>query len=251
MTKLIFLGTSSAIPDERHENTYFLVNGENRKVLVDCGNNPIGRLQQAKQNAIDITDLILTHFHPDHVGSVPNFLMSNWLLRRNHLLNIYGLEYTLERFIKLMELYDWESWPNIFPTKFHYVPEKEMAPILESDELTIHASPVPHILPAIGLRIECRKSGGVAAYSCDTVPCNEVVRLGQGADFLIHEATGAIFGHSSAAQAGEIAKKAGVNTLFLIHYQTGNLDSRVLVNEAEKTFQGPVYLAEDLMEVEL
>lgn len=251
MTKLVFLGTSNAIPDEKHENTYFTVVGENKRVLIDCGNNPIVKLQQAGLNVFDITDLIITHFHPDHVGSLPNLLMGSWLLGRTSVLNIFGLEQTLERIQKIMAIFEWEKWPDFYPINFRPVSENGIAAIIESEELTIHTSLVHHILPAIGLRIECKKSGGVAAYSCDTEPCDEVVRLGCGAKYMIHEATGEGFGHSSAAQAGETAWKAGAKNLYLIHYPTGSFDSKVLVSEAERTFQGPVHLAEDLMELEL
>ena len=67
------------------------------------------------------------------------------------------------------------------------------------------------------------------AYSCDTEPCDEVIRLSEGVDVLIHEATGESLGHSSARQAGEIAKKlklAGC-TLFII--QQVNLQKATLL----------------------
>ena len=77
------------------------------------------------------------------------------------------------------------------------------------------------MIPTIGIRVECKKPGRVLAYSCDTEPCEQTVRLSEGADILIHEAGGASFGHSSAEQAGEIAAKAEVGKLYLIHYPTG------------------------------
>ena len=249
MPKLIILGTSNAIPDEHHENTHMALIGEKRTVLIDCVNNPIIRLRQAGLDFNQLTDLILTHFHPDHVSGVPSLLMNSWLLGRRQPLDIYGLSYTLERLEKMMDFYDWATWPDFFQVNFQPVPEEEMVSVLESDEFRIYSSPVHHIVPTIGLRVEFKQSDRVLAYSCDTEPCQEVIKLASGADVLIHEATGASFGHSSAAQAGTIARQAEVGHLYLIHYQTGDFDAHSLVPQAEKTFNGRVSLAEDFMEL--
>jgi len=251
MTKLIFLGTSNAIPDERHDNTHLAIVTEKRRVLIDCGNNPIIRLKQAALELCDLTDLVLTHFHPDHVGGVPLLLMDSWLMGRTKPLEIYGFDSTLDRINKMMDFYEWRSWPNFYPVKFHSVPERELAPVLSSPEFHMYASPVHHILPTMGLRIEFSMTGKAAAFSCDTEPCEAVVRLGKRADVLIHEATGVTFGHTSAAQAGEIAQKAEAKSLYLIHYRTGDFDPRSLIDEARQNYHGPVYLAEDFMELEL
>jgi len=249
MPKLIILGTSNAIPDEHHENTHMALLGENRTVLIDCVNNPIVRLRQAGLDINRLTDLVLTHFHPDHVSGVPSLLMNSWLLGRRQPLDIYGLSYTLERIEKMMDFYDWATWPDFFQVNFHPVQEIEMAPVLEGDEFRIYSSLVHHIVPTIGLRVEFKKTDRVLAYSCDTEPCQEVIKLASGADVLIHEATGASYWHSSAAQAGTIARQAEVGRLYLIHYQTGDFDAHSLLPQAEQTFNGPVSLAEDFMEL--
>jgi ribonuclease Z len=106
---------------------------------------------------------------------------------------------------------------------------------------------VHHFIPNIGLRVEFAVSRKVMAYSCDTEPCEEMVRLSEKADVLIHEATGETPGHSSARQAGEIAKKAGVGSLYLIHYPTGQYASGDPVAEARAVFPGKVVQAKDFM----
>lgn len=102
MPKLIILGSSNAIPDARHENTHMVIVGEQRTVLVDCVSNPILRLQRAGVEFDNLTDLILTHFHPDHVSGVPLLLMNMWLMGRRRSLSIYGLHHTLDRIEGLM-----------------------------------------------------------------------------------------------------------------------------------------------------
>jgi ribonuclease Z len=250
MLKLIFLGTSNAIPDETHENTHMVLVGETRTVLIDCVDSPILRLQKAGVNFHDLTDLILTHFHPDHVAGVPQLLMNMWLLGRRRPLNIYGLHYTLDRVERLMGDYGWEDWPDFFPVAFYRLPAQEMVTVLDNEEVRIFSSPVHHMIPCIGLRVEFKQSNKVLAYSCDTEPCTEVVRLAEGADVLIHEAAGALLGHSSAAQAGDIARQAEVGMLYLIHYPTGSFATGAPLSEAEKCFEGPVALAEDFMVLE-
>jgi len=248
--KLLILGSSSAIPDEQHDNTHMILLDQNRTVLVDCAGNSALRLSQAGVDSHQIKDMILTHFHPDHVAGVGPFLMNTWLGGRKELLDIHGLAHTLDRTEMMMEYYDWATWPRFFGVNFHRLPEQELVPVISCDEYRIYSSPVRHIIPTIGLRFEFPGSQKVLAYSCDTEPCPQVERLAAGADVLIHEATGATFGHSSAAQAGAIAREAGAKSLYLIHYHIHGVDLERLVGEAREAFGGPVSLAQDFMELE-
>jgi ribonuclease Z len=246
MQKLIVLGTAHAVPDENHENTHFAIIGEERRILVDCVGNPVVRLKQAGIEIDKLTDLFLTHFHPDHVSGVPSLLMSMWLLGHSDPLHIYGLHHTLDRVEKLMGFYDWAQWPDFFPVIFHRLPAETMTLALE-DEFVIHTSPVAHLIPTIGMRMESSKTGNVIAYSCDTQPCDAVVELAAQADMLIHEATGQFEGHTSAAQAGSIAARAEVGRLYLVHYDP---EDATLVIQAQEEFPGPVTRAEDFMSID-
>lgn len=250
MAKVIILGASNAIPTRDSENTHMVIVGDERTVLVDSVSNPILRLEQAGLDFNELTDIIVTHFHPDHVSGVPLLLMDMWLMGRKKPLNIYGLHYTLDRVEGMMGFYNWSDWPEFFPVVFHRLPSREMTTVLDCPDFTIHASPVHHMIPNIGLRVEFPRSGKSMAYSCDTEPCEEVVRLSAGADVLIHEATGAEPGHSSAAQAGAAAAKAEVGELYLIHYPTGRFANGDPVAEASTKYQGGIKLAKDFMTLE-
>ncbi len=247
MPKLVILGSANAISDSQHENTHMALLGRERTVLIDCVSNPLVRLQQAGLDHHQITDVILTHFHPDHVSGFPLLVMNMWLLGRKQPLNVYGLHHTLQRVEALMDFYEWNKWPKFFPVVFHHLPQVENLAVLECAEFEIRASPVRHLVPTIGLRVYFPAQDKTLVYSCDTEPCPAVVKMAAGADVLIHEASGAGLGHSSAAQAGSIAREAEVGRLYLIHYPTRGAATAQLVPNAQRTFGGPVALAEDFM----
>lgn len=250
MTRLIILGTAAAVSDEQHENTHLALIGEERLALIDCVGRTAVRLHALGVDLThQLTDLILTHFHPDHVSGVPSLLMTSWLEGRTQALNIYGLPYTLDRLQTMMGLYRWDTWPNFYPVNFVPIPETPMSLVMACAEWRIHASPVQHIVPTVGLRIT-PAHGRIVAYSCDTEPSPAVVELAQQADVLIHEAAGRSFGHSSAAQAGQVAAEAGAGELLLIHYPP-KIDAAQWESEARQSFNGPVSLAQDWMEIPL
>ncbi|GIV63754.1 MAG: MBL fold metallo-hydrolase [Bellilinea sp.] len=250
MDQIIFLGTANAIPAIGRENTHLLIRHEEEAILVDCAANPIVHLQRGGVNFEQINHLILTHFHPDHVSGAPLFLMDLWLLGRKKPLFIYGLEHTLSRLQAMMELYEWRSWPRFFPLEYRIISEVEGAALLQLDGLEIISSPVRHLLPTIGIRITFSDIQKIVVYSSDTEPCESVVRLAEKADVLIHESAGHSIGHSSARQAGEVARKAGVKSLYLIHYPA-NITREKLLQEAQAAFDGDVFVCEDFMGIDL
>ncbi len=246
MGQVIILGSANAVPGENHDNTHLLAVSQQHTVLIDSGNNPLQNLRKAGVDPNDLTDLILTHFHPDHVASAPLLLMDLWLLGRARSLVIHGLKNTLDRMEAMMNLYDWRTWPNFYPITFHRLSNEELTPVIEGDDLAIFSSPVKHMIPTIGLRMVFQNPNEVIAYSSDTEPSQNTVRLAQGADILIHEATGESLGHSSAAQAGQVAAEAGVKSLYLIHYDDEGIRGK-LAQDAGQYYTGPVSLATDFL----
>jgi len=251
MTKLTILGTASAIPDESHYNTHMAIQSEQGVILIDCPGTTILRLKKGGIDPNELTDLIITHFHPDHTNGIPLLLMHLWLLGRQAALNIHGLKHSVERIKTVMDLYDWHRWPDFYPVSFKVIPDQELSQVLETDDLKIFSSPVCHLLPTIGLRIQLSSSKKVVTYSSDTEPCPTLFNLARDADILIHEATGETVGHTSPTQAGQIASQAGASRLILIHYPVNQVSPPDLINLAKQTFQGEVTVAEDFMEIEL
>jgi ribonuclease Z len=262
MSRLIILGSAAIVPSIEHDNTHMILQGEESNILIDCGSNPIARMRKVGIKYNDLTDMILTHFHPDHVVGVPILLNNMWLLgqqagRQRGALRVYGIHHCLNRVEELMLAMGWDEWPDFFPVAFHKVLERDNQLLLENNDFRITSWPVKHYVPTIGIRVENQRNGFVTAYSCDTAPTESVCELGRNADLFIHEAAASKsdIGHSTARQAGETAKQAGAKRLVLIHYQVfgpdGPLNYDNLVDEAREVFPGPVELATDYMIYEI
>jgi ribonuclease Z len=250
MARIIVLGSGHAVPDLEHENAHLMILQGSHQVLVDCASNPVLQLKRAGVELEQITDLILTHFHPDHVSGTPLLLMSMWLLGRKKPLRLYGLEDVTQRMRMMMELYNWQKWPGFFSVEFITLPDRELAPVIAAQDLKVWASPVRHLIPTIGLRAEFYPERKTLAYSCDTEPCQQVVRLAENADVLLHEATGASDGHSSALQAVDVANQAGARQLYLIHYSARGAELEQLLKAARDRTATPVSLTYDFMQID-
>ncbi len=250
MPKMVILGTASFIPDETHENTHMLLQGENGSVLIDSGSNPLVSFKRAGLLPDQLHTLILTHFHPDHVSGVPNFLMGLWLMGRSQPLNILGLSLALDKVQALMNLFEWKDWPGLYPVTFEPVQSIAGSTILETADFRIQMATTHHLVPSIALKVTAQSSGRSIVYSSDTSPCDSVVQLARGVDVLVHEVAGAASGHSSPAMAGSIARQAAVKQLSLIHYHTYQ-NPQDLILEARSTFYGPITVLCDLDVIEL
>jgi ribonuclease Z len=109
-----------------------------------------------------------------------------------------------------------------------------------------------------GMILGPSRKGRKIVISGDTMPCEEMITFSKNADVLIHEATfdselediAREYGHTTAAQAAEIAKKARVEKLFLVHVSPRYLDYRVIENDARKIFIQS-FVPKDFQEIEI
>ncbi len=153
--------------------------------------------------------------------------------------------------------------PNDNPT-----PEDMEPFVVYRDELvTVTATLVRHppIAPAFAFRFDTAE--GSVTISGDTAPCENLVRLARGTDLLLHEAidfdwvnrtyggssdgTGGASGdhhrksHTSAAEAVELATRAGAKALALHHLVPGTTPVSVW-EAAGAGFAGDYYVPDDL-----
>ena len=103
------------------------------------------------------------------------------------------------------------------------------------------------------------RAGRKIIYTGDTKPCAATIDAAKGADLLVHEATfgedererAVETGHSTAKQAAEVARKAGVKRLLLTHISARySREAPELVDEAKAIFSS-VEVARDGMTVEV
>jgi ribonuclease Z len=101
-----------------------------------------------------------------------------------------------------------------------------------------------------------QRKGRKIVISGDTKPVPEMIDFAKDADVLIHEATfdsslediSSEYGHSTASQAAEIAKKAKVEKLFLTHISPRYNDSNKLEEEAQEVFKNS-FIPKDFQEI--
>jgi ribonuclease Z len=103
------------------------------------------------------------------------------------------------------------------------------------------------------------RRGRKIVYTGDTRPCERTIRIAKNADVLIHDASftsdlqewAEETKHSTAKEAAEIARLAGVRQLILTHISARySKDSKPLLDDARATFKN-VIVAEDFMSLEV
>jgi ribonuclease Z len=130
------------------------------------------------------------------------------------------------------------------------VEPREGIDVLRTPDLALTASPNMHgSMPNLAVRGDA--GGRSVVYSSDTRPCVEVERLARGATALVHEATferpDPTQWHSTAREAGGVARRAAVHRLYLAHVgYTVHRGLRAHAAAARAAFGGAVTMAEEL-----
>ena len=124
---------------------------------------------------------------------------------------------------------------------------------LHFDSFDLYTLPMEHIESSVGFRIVT--SDGISiAYTGDTDFCENAVTIAREADIFICESALPdelkVPGHLTPSLAGEIAKRARVKQLVLTHFYP-ECDSVDIEAQCRKTYDGPLILAQDLMQMEV
>ena len=249
-----FLGSSGAVPAPGRDTTSIVFVGHGDAVLVDCGGSPVQKLLLAGVAPETLSRVVITHIHADHVYGLPSLVESLYLLGRKVALHLACREEHEPALRALLGVFRQLERPEIFPIIWELVPARERFVLEDLGSFAVSVSPNAHgKMPNIAVRFE--PSGGPAVvYSSDTEPCEAVAALARGAHTLIHEATFSerrkkgVGVHSTAAEAGEIAARAGVRRLILAHIDVshhGDLEGHR--EEARSRFPGEVEVARELV----
>jgi ribonuclease Z len=233
------------VPDAEHDTIGLLLHGLGWAVPIDCAGSPLHKLARVGVDPDHIQAVVLTHRHADHLYGLPMLIQGLWLGGREDVLPIYGPAEALGVGRDILALFQLDERSDMFCLEWHEIPLLEEQRVLEVGGVRIVATPVDHYdIDTVALRFENLDSGRTIVYSADTAPSAALVRLAAGADLLLHEAAGGTPGHSSPAQAAEVACQAGVGELRLIHYPVRGVDLDAWLAEASG-FSGTARLAQD------
>jgi ribonuclease BN (tRNA processing enzyme) len=75
MTEVLFIGTSDAFGSGGRRQSAYLVRAPSGSVLLDCGTTTGTGLASLAVERDEIDTIILSHFHADHFGGIPLFLL--------------------------------------------------------------------------------------------------------------------------------------------------------------------------------
>jgi ribonuclease Z len=248
-----FLGTSGAVPSLGRDNTSIVFVGPGGAVLLDCGGSPIQKLMLAAVDPMVLERVIITHLHVDHSYGLPSLVRNLGLLGRRVPLRVSCREEHAEPIRTMLGVFRLLGRPDSFPIAIEPVAAAERATVGTTGPFAITTSPNAHgAMPNLAVRIDT-EGGPSVVYSSDTEPCDAVVELARHADTLIHDATFAEGEsrhgvHSTAAQAGMVAARAGGRRLILAHIGSPHHEAPDrLAAEARGRFGGEVEVAEEFV----
>jgi ribonuclease Z len=294
---LVVLGTSSQVPTRTRNHNGYLVRWDAEGFLVDPGEGTQRQFTFAGVSAARVTRVLLTHLHGDHCLGLPGVLQRMALDGRDEDVPIHfpasGLEY-VERLcaasigrrspVRLEPVDDDRGvdldlgslrlralpldhrvpalgWRIDEPARRHLLPDRLAAAgisgpdagrLLDEGEVVVAGNPVR--LEEVS---EVRRGQSVAVVM-DTRICDNAVRLAEGADLLLCEATflesesflARDYGHMTAREAATVAREAGVGRLVLTHFSSRYPDLEGHRREAAEVFP-EVVVASDLAVVDM
>jgi ribonuclease BN (tRNA processing enzyme) len=278
-TRLVLLGTaggptpkaSSAAPAQA------IVVGD-RVYLIDCGDGVARQLALARLPIRQLRSVFITHQHSDHnAGYGPLFLLG-WAAGLSSPVDVYGPPPLIEMTERLLQAYRFdvelrmadEGRPPLAPlVRPHEVTEGGR--VFEDDRVRVTAALNDHrpIRHSFAYRFDTADRSIV--ISGDTRYSDNVVKLAQGAEVLVHEVVSREFwersdapqppavvrhilaSHTDAVDVGRVAAAAGVQTLVLSHYVPTEGPRAPSDDEwiagVRQHFKGKVIAGKDLMEI--
>lgn len=242
--ELTILGAHGTWPGAGGATSGLLVREEGFSMWIDAGTGTMANLQH-HIGLFDVGAVMISHSHPDHVSDLYAYLMAR-LFSPEHppKIPIYLAPNVAERFNPLLT----DDSADMRLAEAFDVFVVEPGEVLQAGPFKLSTAPMRHTVPTIGVRIET--DGRSMAYSADTGPTEELVRMARDVDLLVAEASYQESGedlppiHLSAREAGEAAAEAGAGKLILTHIRP-YLDGERSREEADRAFGGDVVLGRD------
>lgn len=210
--RVTFLGTNGWYDNQAGNTVCTVVECRDRYVVLDAGNG-IHKLDRFLADPRPV-DLFLSHFHLDHIEGLHTIVRLD-LSRGLRIFGQPGTREALEAILRQPYTVPLDSMP--FPVSIHELPaERALVPYLED------ALPLVHASECWGFRFEIE--GRTIAYCTDTGLCDNLIKLGRGADLLITECS-ALSGqrrdawpHLAPEDTVIVANETGARQVVLVHF---------------------------------
>jgi ribonuclease Z len=226
MVTVTFLGTGGAFSAGRRTNTALVIESGEFRMLIETGPMIVEQLNRVGLRSSDVDHLFVSHAHGDHVLGFPMLALNR--LQAPDALHVYAGVSTIASLRILSALTFSSLRPDQFSLLWHSLSEEgpDEMDLPMGVRLRTAVPDYPPGVPTLGARWEFRE-GPTLTFITDTRPGDASVELARGSDLLIHESSfSAILEpdanpgkhyHSTAAQAGAIARQAGCRRLALVH----------------------------------
>ena len=184
-----FLGCGDAFGSGGRFHTCFQVITDGPNLLIDCGASSTVAFKRFAVDLNAIDAIVLTHFHGDHCGGVPFFMLdAQYISRRTRPFILAGPPGLSAWYERAMDIAFPGSLSNTRRFQFSLV-EVNVGHTTDIGGLRLTPFPVVHderAGPCFGYRAEI--GGHVVAYSGDTEWTDSLIDIGRDADLMICEA---------------------------------------------------------------
>jgi ribonuclease Z len=255
MYEVIFLGTANAFPTKRRSCSGLLIEAPDFRMLVEASPGIVSRLDRIDVSPNDIRRIFVSHSHGDHTLGFPTLVLSR--IRAATRLQVYAAQDTISTLQMLWTLTYADFDSNYLKCDWHCMSERGLDEAEVAPGVTLRTVVVPYLagVPTLAARWDF-EDGPSVTFVTDTIPNTASIQLAQCSDLLIHEATysavlqpdedPARHFHSTARQAGEVARQADCPRLALVHLGPAISDyPEVLVEEARADTDLRVIVPED------
>jgi len=236
--KLTVVGCAGSFPSAASPASCYLVEADGHRLLLDFGTGSLAALQRyASLTSVDA--ILLSHLHCDHMLDACSYVVvRRWAPDGPYpRLPLFGPSGARDRIAAAYgpgegPIDDVYTFYSLQPGTFPIGPMRVMVDRVE------------HPVETYGVRIE--HDGRTLAYSGDTAPCEPLLRLAEGADAFLCEASYLASEdnppglHLTGRDAGEYATKAGVGRLLLTHLVHAWGSEIATFDEARSAYAGPI-----------
>lgn len=219
--KINVLGSGTMVPTKEKNPAGFLVEADNKKILLDVGHGIIRRITDFDIGIQDIDIIFISHFHSDHFGDAFNLIVTRFVddsyRKKTHKKLMFIGPQTLEKRYKQWRKIYWPEPQEDYPLIFKQGPQT-----LKRGNIHIQTFSVKHVpwFPSVGIII--RFAGKKLVYTGDIGSkhdFNDLVEKTKNADLLITEASyqKPTPNHYTVEQIKKLADETNVYKVLIVH----------------------------------